>query len=114
MPPPGTPPVDTSDMVISVIAMVLTVLGGVGAAFMGLMLMAFTDYCPPTTCNVDLGVNLLFAGLLAAGVIALAGIAVTIARLVRRLRAWPYAVAALVLTGAACMLGLAGYTNAVS
>jgi hypothetical protein len=113
-PPRVKPPVDTSDMVISIIAMVLTVLGGGGAALMGLMLMALTDDCPPVTCNIDLGIKLLFAAFLVAGAIAVAGIGLTVIRLARRLRAWPFAVGGLMLTAAACVLGLAGYTSAVS
>lgn len=113
-PPPGKPPVDTSDLVVSIIAMVMTVVGAAGAAFLGLMMMAFTDFCPPATCDVEHGVTLLFAGFGVAGVIAVVGIALTIVRLLRRLRAWPFAVAGLVLTGAACALALVGYTNAVS
>ncbi len=112
-PPPAKPPRDTSDVVISIISMVLTVLGGAGAAFVGLMLMAFTDHCPQATCSIDLGVNLMFAGFLVAGAIAVAGFTLTIIRLGRRLRAWPFAVGGLVLTAAACILGLAGYTSAV-
>ena len=105
---------DASDTVISIIAMVLTVLGGAGAAFMGLMLMAFTDYCPPATCNIERGVALMFTGFLVAGGIAVAGIVFTIARLVGRQRAWPFAVGGLILTGAACVFALLGYTSAVS
>ena len=112
--PPGKPPVNSADMTISIIAMVLTVLGGAGAAFIGLMIMAFTDYCPPETCNLELGINLLFGIFGLAAVIAVAGIALTIARLVRRQRAWPFAVGGLVLTGVTCVLGLAAYTTAVS
>jgi hypothetical protein len=113
-PPPAKPPVDTSDTVISIIAMVLTVLGGAGAAFIGLMLMAFTDYCPPETCNVELGVNLMLTGFLVAAGIAVAGIVVSIVRLVSRRRAWPFAVGGLILTAVACVLALGGYTSAVS
>ncbi|HEX5144869.1 MAG TPA: hypothetical protein VFW21_13470 [Mycobacterium sp.] len=113
-PPPAKPPANTTDMVVSVIAMALTVLGGAGAAFMGLMMMAFTDYCPPATCNVSLGVNLMFAGFLVAAGIAVAGIVLTVIRLVRRRAAWPFAVCGLMLTGAACVLVLGGYITAVS
>lgn len=105
---------DTSDTVISIIAMVLTVLGGAGAAFMGLMLMAFTDYCPPGICDIDRGVNLMLAGFLVAAGVAVAGFVLTILRLVGRRLAWPFAVGGLILTCAACVLALAGYTNSVS
>lgn len=104
----------STDRVISIIAMAVTVLGAAGAAFMGLMMMAFTDHCPPATCHVERGVDLLFAGFGLAALIAVVGIALTIIRLTRRLRAWPFAVTGLVLTGAACLLALAGYTSAVS
>jgi hypothetical protein len=112
-PPPGKPPVDSTDMVISALALALTVLGAAAAAFLAVFMMAFTDHCPPETCHLDLGINLLFAGFLVGAVIALAGITATIIRLTRRLRAWPVAVGTLVLTGIACVLGMAGYISAV-
>jgi hypothetical protein len=112
-PPPTKPPRDTADTVISIIAMVLTVLAGAGAAVMGLMLMAFTDHCPPQVCDVDRGINLMFTGFLVAAGIAITGIVLSIVRLVGRRSAWPFAVGGLVLTGAACLLALLGYASAV-
>ena len=66
-PPPGyapspKPPVAPVDLTISVVAMILTVLGIVVAGFLGFMLLAFTDYCPPETCNIDAGVTAVMTG----------------------------------------------------
>jgi len=112
-PPPRKPPIDTTDRVVSIIAIVLTVLGAGVAVFLAVFMMAFTDYCPPETCHIDQGVTLAFAGFGVGAVIAIAGIATTVIRLIRRLRAWPIAVATLVLTGVACVLGMAGYIASV-
>ncbi len=112
--PPPKPPIAPADLSISIAAMILTVVGVAGAGFLGLMMLAFTDYCPPETCDLDAGVTVVMTGLGIAALIAVVGIAVTITQLVRRVRAWPYAVGALVLCAASCVLTLWGYTQAVS
>lgn len=111
--PPPKPPISGADLSISIAAMILTVIGGAGAAFMGLMMLAFTDYCPPETCHIDAAVTAMVAGLGIGALVAVAGIAVTIVQLVRRARAWPYAIGTLVLCGASCLLGMGGYILAV-
>lgn len=119
-PPPGYPPppatkrpVSGIDVGVSVSALVLTVLGGALAGFFGIFFMAFTDHCPPATCDIDAGVSAMFAGFIVAGVLWVAGTAVTIARLVRRSTAWPYALGTLAVCAAACVAGLTGYAAAV-
>lgn len=111
--PPPKPPISRGDLAGSLAALVLTVIGGGVAAFLGLFLMAFTDNCPPATCNIDAGVTAIMAGFAAAAVVCAIGAVMTIVRLARRNLAWPFAVATLVLTAAACAAGLGGYLAAV-
>lgn len=112
-PPPQKPPIPAADLSVSIVAMILTVVGVAVAAFFGLMMLAFTDYCPPETCHIDAGVTAILTGLGIAALIAVVGIAVTIIQLVRRVRAWPYAIGAMVLCGLSCLLGMFGYVQAV-
>ena len=107
------PPISGVDLGISIAALALTVFGAAGAAFLAVMLMAFTDNCPQPACDIDAGVTWVFTGFGAAAVIAVAGVVATIVALARRVRAWPFAVGTLVLCGAACLLGILGYTAAV-
>lgn len=103
----------TGDLIGSIAALVLTVIGGGVAAFFGLFFMAFTDYCPPATCHIDAGVNAMAAGFIAAAVIGIAGTVMTIIRLVARRPAWPFAVGTMGLCALACGLAIAGYLAAV-
>ncbi|ORA99715.1 hypothetical protein BST33_13095 [Mycolicibacter minnesotensis] len=111
--PPPKPPISRGDLAGSLAALVLTVVGGGLAAILGLFMMAFTDNCPTTTCNIDAGVTAITAGFAAAAAVCAAGTVLTIVRLVRRNLAWPFAVATLALTAAACAAGLGGYLAAV-
>ncbi|MGU3650925.1 hypothetical protein [Mycolicibacterium sp. A43C] len=111
--PPQKPPVSGIDMAISITALLLAVAGGAVAAFFGIFFMAFTDYCPPATCHIDAGISAMFAGFITAGVLWVAGTVFTIVRLVRRSRAWPFAIGTLVLCCGACVAGIAGYIIAV-
>ncbi|MBI3214010.1 MAG: hypothetical protein HYZ38_09340 [Mycobacterium sp.] len=112
-PPPPKPPVSATDVTISVILLVLTVVGGAFGAFMGLFMLAFTDTCPPATCNLDAAVTSIVTGLAVAALVALVGTVLTIVRLVARSTAWPFALGTCVLCAAACVLGIAGYIVAV-
>ena len=100
-------------MGISIAALILTFIGGALAGFLGLFMLAFTDYCPPATCSIEGAVTAITAGLGVAALVAVIGTILTIVALARRTRAWPLAVGTLVLTGLACALGLAGYITAV-
>jgi len=111
--PPPKPPVSTADAVVSSILLALTVLGGAVAGFMGVFMMAFTDTCPPQTCDIEAGVTALMTAFGIAVLAAVGGITVTIIALVRRLRAWPFAVATAVVCAGSCVAGLAGYISAV-
>jgi hypothetical protein len=50
---PPNPPIATTDLIISIGALVLTVAFGVVAVAMGLFSLAFLDYCPPETCSAE-------------------------------------------------------------
>lgn len=112
-PPPVRPPRSGVDLGVSITLLVLTYAGGGAAAVLGVFMMAFTDYCPPATCDIDAGVTAALTGFGVAVVIAVAGTAVTIVALVRRARGWPWALGTMVVCGAACALALAGYMTAV-
>jgi hypothetical protein len=106
-------PRSQSDLVVSIVALVLTVMMGAGAAVMGLFLLAFLDSCPPESCSADGAVTAIGTALLIALAVGLAGLVVTIVQLVRRRLAWPFAVGTLVLCGVICVLGGVGYAAAV-
>jgi hypothetical protein len=109
---PGKPRAQ-SDLVISIVALVLTVLLGAAAAVMGLFSLAFLDYCPPESCSVDGAVTAVGTALMVAFVVGLIGLVVAIVAVVRRSLAWPFAVGTLVLCGVICVFGGIGYAAAV-
>ena len=111
--PPPKPPIATTDLVISIGALILTVAFGVVAAAMGLFSLAFLDSCPPATCSAEGAVTAVGIALLAAFVIGVVGLVVTIIQLVRRKPGWPFAVATFVLSALAVVLGGVGYAMAV-
>jgi len=111
---PAKPPISTGDLIGSIVALVLTLIGGGVAAFFGIFVMAFTDYCPPATCHIDVGVNAMAAGFIAAAVLGVVGTAVTVMRLIARRPAWPFAVSTMGLCALACALAITGYLAAVS
>lgn len=98
---------------MSIIVMVVTVLLGAASAFLGLMSVAFLDYCPPVTCSAEGAVGAVMAAVGIAAVVAVAGIVVTIVQLVRRKLAWPFAVGTLAVVGVILALGVVGYGAAV-
>jgi hypothetical protein len=112
-PPKAKPPLSTTDLWVSIGALVLTVGFGVVAAFMGLFSLAFLDYCPPESCSADGAVTAVFTALLAEVAIGVIGLVVTVIQLYRRKPAWPFAVGTLVLCAVAIGLGGVGYAMAV-
>jgi quinol-cytochrome oxidoreductase complex cytochrome b subunit len=110
---PPKPPVSGSDLAISIVALILTVLLGVVASVFGLFLLAFLDHCPPESCSVDGAVTAVGTALLVAFVIGVVGLIATVIQLVRRKRGWPFAVGTLVLCGIAVFVGGVGYSMAV-
>lgn len=111
--PPAKRPISGLDLGVSITALVLTVLFGVLATFMGFFMLAFLDHCPPETCSVDGAVTAVGGALLAAAAIGVTGLTLTIVQLVRRGPAWPFAVGTLALCVVACVLGGFGYETAV-
>ncbi len=101
------------DLSLSVIALVLTVLLGAAAAVIGLVTLAFLDYCPPESCSVDGAVSTVATTLAVAALIGLAGGVWTVVRLNRRRRAWPLAVGTLALCALSFAVGALAYRSAV-
>jgi hypothetical protein len=112
-PPPATPPRSAADLTIAIILMVLTVLVGACGVFLGLLSLAFLDYCPPATCSVDGAVSAVLTAVAIATLVAMVGIILTTVALARRKRAWPFAVGTFVLCLVALFFGGAAYTVAV-
>jgi hypothetical protein len=112
-PLPVKRPIATADLVISIGALVLTILVGLGAATMGLFSLAFLDHCPPESCSAEGAATAVGTALLAAVAIGVVGLVVTAVQLYRRRPGWPFAVATLVLCGVAVVLGGVGYAMAV-
>jgi hypothetical protein len=112
--PPLKPPISTADLWVSIGALVVTVVFGAAAAVMGLFSLAFLDYCPPESCSADGAATAVGIALLAAFVIGVVGLVVTVIQLVRRKPGWPFAVATFVLCALAVVLGGVGYGMAVS
>jgi hypothetical protein len=112
-PPPAKPPIATTDLVISIGALILTVAFGVVAAAMGLFSLAFLDSCPPETCSAEGAATAVWIALLAALAIGVVGLVVTVIQLVRRKPGWPFAVATFVLCVIAVVAGGVGYAMAV-
>jgi hypothetical protein len=111
-PRPPKPPIGTADLVVSIGALVFTVLLGVLAAAMGLLSLAFLDDCPLQTCSAEGAATAVGSALLAAFAIGVAGLLVTVIQLHRRKPAWPFAAATFALAVLAVVLGGVGYRMA--
>ena len=90
----------------------MTVAMGAVGAVGGLFSLAFLDYCPPESCSADGAASAVLGSVLAAAVVGLAGLIVTIVRLVRRKPGWPFAIATFCLCAVALGAGLVGYVIA--
>ncbi len=111
-PYPGPPP-RTADRVISIVVLVFTGLFVVGSAFIGLMLLAFLDYCPPESCSVNGAVTTVMTTVGITVAVAIAGLVATVIRLRQRATAWPFAMGTLVLCGLVAVIGSFAYTHVV-
>jgi hypothetical protein len=81
-PRPPKPPIATTDLAVSIGALILTVAFGVAAAAaMGLFPLAFLDYCPPESCSAEGAATAVGIALLAAFVIGVVGLVVTVIQL---------------------------------
>lgn len=105
----GKPPISATDLWISVAALTLTVVVGAVGAAGGLFSLAFLDYCPPESCSANGAATAVLGSVLIAALVGLAGLTVTIIRLVRRKPGWPFAIATLCTCGVALCAGLVGY-----
>ena len=114
---PGYPapkrPIATTDLVVSIGGIVMTVVLGVVAASMGVFSLAFLDNCPPESCSATGAANSVWTALLAAFAIGVIGVVVTVVQLFRRKPGWPFAVATFVLCTLAVVLGAVGYATSV-
>ena len=103
----------TWDIALSIIFLIGNAVVFVGGAFISVFVMAFTDYCPPG-CDIDAGVNAVFAVGTGLAVVGLAATVVTIVLLARRRRAWWLPLATGLLTLIGWVVAFALYTDAVS
>jgi hypothetical protein len=110
-PRPPKPPIATTDLAVSIGAIILTVAFGVVAAAMGLFSLAFLDYCPPESCSAEGAATAVSIALLAAFAIGVVGLAVP-QNAYRRKPGWPIAVATFALCALAVVLGNIGYAIA--
>ncbi len=106
-------PRSRADIATSIALLVVTVLMGAVAAFLGLFSLAFLDHCPPATCSVDGAVTAVFTALAGAAVIGVAGLVLTVVALIRRASAWPYSLATFCLCALSLFLGVLRYGAAV-
>jgi hypothetical protein len=111
--PTPKPPIDRTDAVLCSVLLVVSAACWAAAAGMEFFAMAFTDYCPAQTCSADRASMSIVIAVLAAAILIVIGAVVAIVRIVRRRLGWPFAVAALVLSIAAEVLGFVGYVVAV-
>ncbi|GAC1399831.1 MAG: hypothetical protein NVS4B6_18420 [Mycobacterium sp.] len=111
--PAPKPPIASTDLVVCIGGIVVTVVLGVVAAAMGLFSLAFLDSCPPESCSAEGAATAVWTALLAAFAIGVIGVVVTLVQLYRRKPGWPVAVATFVLCALAVVLGAVGYAMAV-
>lgn len=112
--PPPMPPRNATDVTVSVLMIVATVLTVGAGSLMGVFSLAFLDHCPPETCSADGAVTASMTAVGIAVLVGLAGIITTIVRLAARKRAWPFAVGTLAACVAVFFFGAMAYTAAVS
>lgn len=110
---PAKPPISGGDMAVSIVTLVATVLMGGAAAVMGVFVLAFLDYCPPESCSAEGAATAVFGSLVVAAAIGLLGLIATVVALVRRRKAWPFALGTLALCAIALGGGVVGYAVAV-
>ena len=110
--PTKKPPLSTADLWISISVLALTALMGAVATVGGLFSLAFLDYCPPESCSASGASSAVLTSLLVAAVLAIVGLIITVIALVRRRRAWPFAVGTLVACAVVLLVGVIGYMAA--
>lgn len=81
--------------------------------FGGVFLVAFLDYCPPTTCSSSRVLVSVSCAVVVAVAAGIAGSAITVLRIVERRISWPFAIVTLVVVGTAIAVGAVDYTSAI-
>lgn len=107
------PPVVKWDVALSAGLLIISAVGWIVAAGSELFVLAFTDYCPAETCDANKASQSITIALSVAAAVVVVGVVLAIMRIIRRRLAWPFAVATLVLSTAAEVLGFVGYVAAV-
>ncbi|MER5671192.1 hypothetical protein [Pseudonocardia alni] len=112
-PETGRRPIARWDAALSGVALAVTgmlvALGVFGAVF----LVAFLDYCPPRTCSSSAVLVSVGGSLVVAAAAGVAGLAMTVLRVVERRPAWPFALVTLAVTGSAVAFGAVHYASAI-
>lgn len=112
-PEAGRRPIVRWDAALSGAALAVTgmlvALGVFGAVF----LVAFLDYCPPRTCSSSAVLVSVGGSLVVAAAAGIAGLAMTVLRVVERRPAWPFALATLAVTCSAVVFGAVHYASAI-
>lgn len=98
---------------MSITALVFTVLLGAFAAVFGVFSVAFLDHCPAEHCSAGGAAIAVATALFGAFVIGVAGLVMTVVRLVRRKPGWPFAIGTLALCTIAVICGGVGFAIAV-
>ncbi|MEJ8282045.1 hypothetical protein [Pseudonocardia spirodelae] len=101
------------DAALSGAALALTGMLVALGVFGGVFLVAFLDYCPPRTCSSSAVLVSVGGAVVVAVAAGIAGLAMTVLRVVERRPAWPFALATLVVTGAAVTFGAVHYASAI-
>jgi uncharacterized BrkB/YihY/UPF0761 family membrane protein len=101
------------DIILSVVFLVLAVGGALVGAVSQVFILAFTDYCPQTTCHINEAVNSVFVTWAVIAVVLLASIVATIVRLIRRRRGWWVALIGAVVVYVGALVGFVLYVSAV-
>ena len=101
------------DIALTIVILVLAAIGLAVGGFIDFIGLAFTDYCPPATCNVDRAVAGVSSGILAGVVIFVVGTVIAIILLITRRRGWWVGLSTAVLVGAAVVTAGVLYASAV-
>ena len=113
VPTAAQPRIRKADAVVS--AMALAVVAAVVAMGVlgGVFLLAFLDDCAPPRCSSDGAWAAIVTSLAVGALAGIAGLAVTVRRIVRGRIAWPFAVVTLVVCAVAVGGGFVAYRFAV-
>lgn len=111
VPPPHYPTPRRRPDVPAIVLLSLAWVVALGGGFLGLLLLAFFDSCPPATCSRNGAVGSVAGGVGGAFAVALLTTLVVVVRsrqVVPR-RAWPWALGGLLLVLVLDVAGVAGF-----